>query len=195
MSRVLLAVLAQSLALSPAITSAQSTPSTPSGALYALLGVISPTGSHRSAITDGVAVGLQGRRRVAGGLALVAGVLLSQPRYRSPRSGDLTMAQGDVGLERAVAHMDSPAIARERRLTLLAGAGAGARRYRLRESGVSRSTTVPAAYLSASVELHGRSGGVRSELRGYLSRSELGDAYPRVQRDVAALLGIVYHFR
>lgn len=201
MSRRAPAVLVLSLLLSPVITGAQSSPSTassaspPAAAIHALLGVISPTGSRRSAITDGVAVGVQGQRSVSGGLVIVAGVLVSQPRYRAPRSGDLTMAQGDVGLERAVARTDAPAIAHERRLTFVAGAGAGARRYRLRESGVARSTTVPTAYLSASVELRGRAGGVRAELRGYLSRSELGDAYPRSQRDVASLLGLAYHFR
>lgn len=162
---------------------------------HALLGVFAPTGRHRSAIGDAFAIGGQLGIGVRPSMAVVAGALVSQMRYRGTPQSELTVVQYDVGLEFAPA--SAPASAHNslrRRITPFIGVGTGARSYKLTER-TEGTRVFPASYVSVGTEFSIGSAGLRLEARDYVSRSELSGTMSGARNDVTAVAGLAYHFR
>lgn len=162
--------------------------------IHAVLGVLAPTGRHRTLLRDAFAIGAQGQIGLRPWLALVGGALVAQPGYRAPLNGDLTMIQYDLGLEFALRAKSPMTHSARRRVAPFLGGGVGGRRYVVREDATTRQSTGTAAYVSAGLELAAGRGGLRLELRDYRSQSEVAPSLRGTQNDVAVLVGIAYHF-
>lgn len=162
--------------------------------IHGVLGVLAPTGRHRTVLRDAFAIGAQGQIGLRRWFALVGGALVAQPGYRAPLNGDLTMIQYDLGVELALRAASPMMHSARRRVVPFLGGGVGGRRYAVREDAATRLSTVAAAYVSAGLELAAGRGGLRLELRDYRSRSEVAPTWRGTQNDVAVLVGIAYHF-